>query len=70
MVDLEWPEAEPRDMRSEYLVHLALTTGRVRVAMGGPLSGPNRPGPAKRAAREKQRARVGRIVDAIRDKWQ
>ena len=38
--------------------------------MGGPLSGPHRPGPAKQTAREKQRARVGRIADEIRDKWQ
>ena len=70
MVDLEWPEAEPRDPRLVYLVHLALTTGRARVAMGGPLTGVNAPGPDKRAARRAKAERVSAIADGIRPRWQ
>ncbi len=69
-VDLEWPDREPRDLRTAYLVHLALTRGRVRVAMGGAVAGPHAPGPEKSATRRKQAAAVGRIADAVRDRWQ
>jgi hypothetical protein len=35
-VDLDWPENEPRDFQLEYLVHHALFSGKLSVAMGGP----------------------------------
>jgi site-specific recombinase XerC len=69
-VDLEWPEGVPSDLRSAYLTHYALMSGRVRVAMGGPLSGPHRPGLSKRSARERARSRIAEIADAIRPAWQ
>ena len=49
--------------------HYALKTGKVRVAMGGPLSGAHKPGKAKLAAREKIKARIAGIADAIREGW-
>ena len=68
-VDLEWPQGEPRSLKMAYLVHYALMSGRVRVAMGGPLSGPSSPGSQKRAARKRLAAQVGRIADAMREGW-
>jgi integrase len=72
MVDMEWPDSdnEPRDLKTEYLVHHALTagktTGKVSVAMGGPLSGPNAPGRKKRESRAALAARIRLLADTIR----
>ncbi|MHC5059164.1 MAG: hypothetical protein ACYTKD_31305 [Planctomycetota bacterium] len=68
-VDMDWPEGEPRDLRMEYLVHYALSSGRVQVAMGGPVVGPHAPGPRKRASRNDLVARVGQLAEAIRPAW-
>jgi integrase len=38
--------------------------------MGGPLTGPHRPGPEKRAARKARAALVRRIADAVRPAWE
>jgi len=69
MVDMEWPEDEPRDLRTEYLVHHALMTGKVNAAMGGPLTGPNAPGRKKRESRAALAARVRLLADTIRPAW-
>ena len=69
MVDFEWPEGEPRDLWLAYLVHYALFTGRVQVVMGGPLTGPNAPGPKKHSRREALAAKVRGIADAMRPAW-
>ncbi len=68
-VDMEWPANEARDLGTEYLVHFALKTGKVRVAMGGPLSGSHKPGKAKLAARKKLEDRIAGIADTIREGW-
>jgi len=68
-VDMDWPEGEPRDLRTEYLVHYALSSGRVQVVMGGPSIGPHAPGPEKRTRRNDLVARVRRLADAIRPAW-
>ena len=68
-VDLEWPQGEPRDLWTAYLVQHALMTGHVRVSLGGPKSGPNRPGPRKQAERRKRAAQLESIADAVRGGW-
>ncbi len=69
-VDLEWPDAQPRDLVLEYLVHLSLTSGKVKIALGGPLTGKNRPGPEKLAERKFKAVLVAGIAEEIRDRWQ
>jgi len=69
-VDMEWPEDEERDLGIEYLVHYALKTGKVQVAMGGPLSGSHKPGKAKLAARKELEDRIAGIADTIREGWE
>lgn len=68
-VNMEWPEDEPRDPKAAYLVHLTLSCSRVRVTLGGPLAGPNRPGTKKRAARRKLRARIKGLAEGMRERW-
>ncbi len=74
MVPLEQEPAlladERRDPKIAYLVHLTLGCSQVRVTLGGPLSGPNRPGPEKRAARRKLRARIKGLADGMRERWE
>jgi integrase len=70
MVDLEWPENEPRNAQLSFLVHRALVTGRVKVAMGGPLTGVNAPRPKKLAARERRASRIRAIVEHVRLGWE
>ncbi len=72
-VDLEWPQddnGDASDFRLTYMVHYALMTGHVRVAMGGPLTGLHAPGPQKLASREKQAKRVRALVQAIKPGWE
>ncbi len=38
--------------------------------MGGPLSGPNRPGPSKRKTRNRMLSRIRELADTIRPAWQ
>ena len=69
-VDMEWPDDQPRDLLLEYLVHLTLAGKRVKIALGGPMTGKSRPGPMKLAERNRKAALVGGIADGIRDAWQ
>ncbi len=69
-VDLDWPENEPRDFRLEYLVHHVLFSGKLNVAMGGPLTGPCAPGPEKRAERAMLAAKVSALVERLRPAWE
>ena len=69
-VDLEWPDTCLRDIRLAYLVSLALQTGKVRVAMGGPITGTHKPGVLKETERLSLENRVTDLADQVRQKWQ
>ena len=69
-VDLDWPENQPRDFRLEYLAHHTLFSGKLNVAMGGPLTGPCAPGPGKRAERAMLAAKVSALVERLRPAWE
>ncbi len=69
-VNIEWPEDVPRDSKIAYLVHLTLGRRQVRVTLGGPRSGPHRPGPEKRAVQRKLRVRIKGIADGMRERWE
>lgn len=51
-------------------MHLTLQSGKVKAARGGPKTGKNRPGVAKRKARQSKSERIGRIADQVRAAWQ
>lgn len=70
VVDMQWPDSEPRDLRLACQVSYALTSGSVRVVMGGPLTGKHRPGRAKLAERRALEARVAALADEMRSKWE
>ncbi len=69
-VDMEWPDGQPRDLLLEYLVHLTLTSRKVKIVLGGPMTGRSKPGPMKLAERKRKAELVGGIADGIRDAWQ
>ena len=67
IVDMEWPEDEPRDVMLESFVARAIKPNSVRVARGGPKTGKNAPGPEKLAERKRRAETVRRISDGIRE---
>lgn len=69
IVDEEWPEDQPRTLRSVYQVHMALFTGKTDMSMGGPKSGVFEPGREKVRNRRRLAARIADIADSIRERW-
>ena len=66
IVDMEWPEDEPRDLMLAFYVAKAIKTKRVRADRGGPRSGRHAPAPEKLAERKRRVETVRRIADRIR----
>ena len=66
LVDELWPDGEDRDFRTVYLVHLSLLKGQTVHVLGGG----RKPGPEKRAARQRRKEHIARLVAVIRPAWE